>query len=97
MKDLALRRRALLAQAAAQRRVAAEATAEIRRGFASVERAVGIARYLVRKPLVVAAAVAAVGLLVAKPRKTATWLGYAVTAYTMFRRARRVLSSTAVN
>ncbi len=54
MKDLALRRQTLLAQAAEQRRVAAEATADLRRGLASVERAVGILRYLGRKPLVVA-------------------------------------------
>lgn len=93
MKDLASRRQMLLAQATAQRRVAAEATADIQRGLASVERAVGILRYLGRKPLVVAIAAAATALLIAKPRQTVTWLGYAVTAYAMFRRARRVLFS----
>ncbi len=97
MKDLALRRQLLLARAAAQRRVAGEATADIQRGLASVERAVGILRYLGRKPLVVAAAAAAAALLIAKPRQTATWLGYAITAYTMFRRARRVLFSPGVS
>ncbi len=93
MKDLALRRQMLLARAATQRAVAAEATAEIQHGLASVERAVGILRYLGRKPLLVLIAAAAAGLLIAKPRQTATWLGYAVTAYAMFRRVRRVLSS----
>jgi hypothetical protein len=97
MKDLASRRERLLARAAAQRRAAAEATADLRRGLASVERTVGILRYLGRKPLVVAIAAAVTALLIAKPRQTATWLGYAVTAYTMFRRTRRVLFSQSVN
>lgn len=91
MRELALRRQQLLAQARAQRRVAADATAGIQRGLASVERAAGILRYLGRRPLVVAAAVGAAALVIAKPRQAVTWVGYAVTAYTMFRRARRVL------
>jgi hypothetical protein len=97
IKDLALRRRTLLARVAAQRRAAAEATAGLQRGLVSVERTVGILRYLGRKPLVVAIAAAVTALLIAKPRQTATWLGYAVTAYTMFRRARRVLFSQSAN
>jgi hypothetical protein len=91
MRELALRREQLLTQARAQRRVAAEATAGIQRGLASVDRAASILRYLGRRPLVIAAAAAAAALVVAKPRQAVTWFGYAVTAYTMFRRARRVL------
>ena len=93
MRDLALRREILLAQAEAQRRAAAEAAAEIRRALTSVERAVDVLRYLGRKPLVVAIAAAATALLIAKPRQTVAWLGYAVTTYAMLRRARRVLFS----
>jgi len=93
MKDLALRRQMLLTQAAAQRTTAAEATAELRGGLASIERAADILRYLGRKPLVVAIATAATALLIAKPRQTVAWLGYALTTYTMIRRARRVLFS----
>jgi len=89
--DLALRRQMLVAKSSAQRKVAAQATAEIRRELASVERAVGVLRYLGRKPMVVVVAAVAMALLITKPRQTATWLGYAVTIYTMFRRARRLL------
>ena len=91
MRDLASRRHQLVAQAEAQRRAAAEATAEIRRALASVERAVDLLRYFRRKPVVVAIAAAVTALLIAKPRQTVAWLGYAVTTYAMFRRARRVL------
>ncbi len=97
MKDLAARREALVAQAAVQRALAADATAGIRRGLISIERSVGILRYLARKPLVLGLGMAAVALLIAKPRQTVTWLGYALTAYTMFRRARRALSSQGAN
>jgi hypothetical protein len=95
LKDLAARREALVAQGAVQRAQAAEATAGIRRGLASVERAVDLLRYLARKPLVLGLGVAAIALLVAKPRQAVTWLGYGLTAYTMLRRARRVLFSQA--
>ena len=97
MKDLALRRQTLLARAAVQRRAAAEATAGLQRGLGSVERIAGVLRYFGRKPLVIAIAAAAAGLLIAKPRQTATWLGYAITTYTMFRRARRLLFSQGTN
>jgi YqjK-like protein len=97
MKDLAARREALVAQAAVQRTLAADATAGIRHGLISVERGVGVLRYLARKPLVLGLGVVAIALLIAKPRQTVTWLGYAVTAYTMFRRARRALSSQGPN
>jgi hypothetical protein len=61
--------------------------------FKEPERAADILRYLGRKPLVVAIATAATALLIAKPRQTVAWLGYALTTYTMIRRARRVLFS----
>jgi propanediol dehydratase large subunit len=92
MKDLAARRAALVGQADVQRALAADAAASICRGLASVERGVSVLRHLVRKPLAVALGVAGIALLCAKPRQTATWLGYAITTYTMFRRARRALS-----
>jgi hypothetical protein len=91
MKDLALRRETLVAQAAVQRMRAADAVTSIRRGIGSVERSVGILRYLAHKPLVIGLGMAAIALLIAKPRPTAKWLGYALTVYTMFRRARRAL------
>jgi hypothetical protein len=97
MKDLAARREALVAQGAAQRALAADATAGIRRGLISVERGVDVLRYLARKPLVLGLGVAAITLLIAKPRRSVTWLGYALTAYTMVRRARRALSSRSAN
>jgi propanediol dehydratase large subunit len=97
MRDLALRRQMLLARATAQRRAAAQAAAGLQRGLSSVERTVGILRYVGRKPLVIAVAAAVAGLFIAKPRQTATWLGYAITGYTMFRRARRALFSQGVN
>lgn len=97
IKDLAARREALVARAAAQRALAADATAGIRRGLVSVERGLGIVRYLARKPLAIGLGLAAIALLIAKPRQTATWLGYALTAYTMFRRARRALSPQGAN
>jgi hypothetical protein len=97
LRDLAARREALLAKAAEQRTAAADAAAGLRGGLASIERTVGILRYLGRKPLVIAIAAAVAGLLIAKPRQSAKWLGYAITAYTLFRRARRVLVSQAKN
>ena len=97
LRDLAARREALLAKAAEQRTAAAEAAAGLRGGLTSIERTVGILRYLGSKPLVIAVATAVAGLLIAKPRQTAKWLGYAITAYTMFRRARRVLFPHATN
>jgi hypothetical protein len=93
MKQLAARREALVAQAALQRTLAADASAGIRRGLDLIERGVALLRGVARKPLVVGLTVAAIALLVAKPRQTAKWLGYGLTAYTMFRRARSVLSS----
>lgn len=97
MKDLASRRQALLEQGAEHRRVAAAATADLRRGLSSVERAAGILRYLGRKPLAVGIGIAAIALVLVKPRQTATWLGYAFTGYTMFRRLRRIFISQAPN
>jgi len=97
LRDLAARREALLAKAAEQRTAAAEAAAGLRGGLTSIDRTVGILRYLGSKPLVIAVATAVAGLLIAKPRQTAKWLGYAITAYTMFRRARRVLFPHATN
>jgi hypothetical protein len=97
MKDLAAQREALVARGAVQRALAVEATVDIRRGLASIERGVELLRYLGRKPLALGIGVAAIALLIAKPRQTATWLGYGLTAYTMFRRARRALSSRGAN
>ena len=93
LRDLAARRGALVAKAAAQRTAAAEATAGIRRALTSVERAVGILRYVGRKPLLTGIALAAVAVLVARPRQALTWLGYGFTAYAMFQRIRRLLAS----
>jgi len=90
-KDLALRRRALVEQAAEQRKVAADAAVNLQLGLSSVERVASILRYLGRKPLVVGLGFAAITLLIAKPRRTVTWFGYAFTAYTTFRRLRRIL------
>lgn len=92
MKQLAVRREALVAQAVLQRTVAADASAGIRRGVGLAERGVAMLRGVARKPLLVGLTVAAIALLVAKPRQTARWLGYGLTAYTMFRRARSLLS-----
>ena len=93
MNQLAARREALVAQAIQQRTLAADASAGIRRGLNLAERGVALVRGAARKPLVVAITVAAVALLVAKPRQAATWLSYGLTAYALFRRARSVLSS----
>lgn len=97
MKDLAARRETLVARAGAQRTRAADAVAGIRRAMGSVERSVGVLRYLAHKPLVIGLGVAATALLIAKPRQTAKWLGYALTVYTMFRRARRALYPQAMD
>jgi len=92
-RNLAARRRALLAQSAVQREQAAQATAGIRRGLTSVERGVDLVRQLARKPVVLGLGVVVAALFMAKPRQAMTWLGYGLTAYTMFRRARSLLSS----
>jgi len=97
MKDLAGRREALLAQAVVQRTLAADAVAGIRRGLGSVERGVSILRYFARKPLVIGLGAAAIALFIAKPRQMAKWLGYGLTAYTMYTRARRALSPRATD
>jgi YqjK-like protein len=97
MKDLAARRERLVARAEVQRTQAADAVVGIRRGLDSVERGVRILRYLTRKPLVISLGLAAFALLIARPRQTATWLGYALTAYAMFRRARGALSPQATD
>jgi hypothetical protein len=97
MKDLAARRERLVARAQVQRALAADAAGGIRRGLDSVERGVGMVRYLTRKPLVVSLGLAAFALLIARPRQTVTWLGYALTAYAMFRRARGALSPRATD
>jgi hypothetical protein len=92
MKQLAARREALVAKAGRQRAAAADASADIRRGLGLVERGAAFLREMARKPLLVGVTVGAFALLVAKPRRALTWLGYGFTAYTMFRRARAVLS-----
>jgi len=93
LSQLAARRTALVAQAAVQRTQAADAADGIERGLHWAERGVALVRGIARKPLVIGLTAAAIALLVAQPRRALTWLGYGLTAYTMFRRARSVLSS----
>jgi len=95
LKDLAARRETLVAQSAAQRALAGQTTAGIRRTLVSVERSVKLLRQLARKPAVLGLCAVAVALLIAKPRQTLAWLGHGLTAYNILRRARRTLLSEA--
>ena len=91
IKELAARREGLVVEAQLQRAQAAHVSAEIRAGFGIVDRGVAFVLNLMRKPLVVGVAVAALALLVAKPRQAVRLLGYGLTAYSVFKRVRRLL------
>ena len=90
-RQLAARRHTLVAQAALLRARAVDSGAEIRRTLGWAERGVALVRGATRKPVVVGLAVAAVAVLIAKPRQAATWLSYGLTTYTVLRRIRRAL------
>jgi hypothetical protein len=94
INQLAARREALVAEAEAQRAQAADVGAEIRAGLGFVDRGMAFVRSLRRKPLAVGVALAAVTLLIARPRMAVKWLGYGITAYTVLRRARHLLSAS---
>lgn len=94
IKELAARREGLVVEAQLQRAQAAHVSAEIRAGFGMVDRAVTFVQDLARKPLVVGVALAALALLVAKPRQAIRLLGYGLTAYSVFQRVRRLLSTS---
>ena len=94
IRELAARREALVAEAELDRAQAAHVGAEIRAALGFVDRGVAFLRDLTRKPLVVGVAVAALTLLIAKPRQAVKLIGYGLTAYSVFQRARRLLSTT---
>ena len=91
VKELAARREGLVVEADLQRARATHISAEIRAGVGVVDRGVSFVRDLIRKPLVVGVALASLTLLVANPRHAVKWLGYGLTAYSVLRRARRLL------
>jgi YqjK-like protein len=93
MAELAARRRALIAQAAAQRELAAALAVEIRRKLTFLDRVTRFLDRVKRKPLAAGVVAALIGLVMAKPRKAIKWLGYGLTAYSIVRRARRLLST----
>lgn len=97
LKELAWRREKLLAEAVAQRAAVAETAYRLQRSLSSVDRSLTILRYVGRKPLIVAVAVAAVALFFTKPRQAVAWFGYAFTAYEVFQRVRRLLFSPSAN
>lgn len=92
--ELAARREALVAEAEAQRAQAAGVGAEIRAGLGFFDRGAAFLHSLRRKPLAVGVALTALTLLIARPRAAVKWLGYALTAYTVLRRARHLLSAS---
>ena len=94
MRELTKRRQALLAEAHRQRTLIAEAADGIRRGLAFTDRGMAFLHTLKHKPVVVGVAAAAIGLLIARPRKAAKWLGYGLTAYSLVRRVRSLLSTS---
>ena len=94
IKELAARRDGLVVEAQLQRAQAAHVGAEIRAGLGIVDRGVAFVQGLIRKPLVVGVAFAALTLLVAKPRQAVRLLGYGLTAYSVFQRVRRLLSTS---
>src|SRR5262245_7204731 len=94
-RQLAARRHALIAQAALLRARAADSGAEIRRTLGWAERGVALVRGAARKPMVVGLAAAALAVVIAKPRQAAAWLSYGLTAYTVLRRIRRALATSA--
>jgi YqjK-like protein len=94
IKELAARREGLVVEAQLQRAQAAHVSAEIRAGLGIVDRGVVFVRDLIRKPLVVCVAAAALALLVAKPRQAVRLLGYCLTAYSVFQRVRRLLATS---
>jgi len=94
IKELAARREGLVVEAQLQRAQAAHMTAELRAGLTVIDRALTFVHDMMRKPLVVGVAVAALTLLVAKPRQAVRLLGYGLTAYSVLQRVRRLLSTS---
>jgi hypothetical protein len=94
IKELAARREGLVVEAQLQRAQAAHMTAELRAGLSIVDRAVTFVHDMTRKPLVVGVALAALTLLVAKPRQAVRLIGYGLTAYSVFQRVRRLFSTS---
>ncbi|HXX12151.1 MAG TPA: hypothetical protein VEK05_11610 [Burkholderiales bacterium] len=94
-RQLAARRAALVAQAASLRARAGDASTEIQRTLGWAERGLALVRGATRRPVVVGLAAAALAVLIAKPRQAATWLSYGLTAYTVLRRIRRALATSA--
>ena len=93
IQDLAKRRRALVAQAERQRASAAEAVAGIRMGLRVVDRGLAFFHAVERKPLVLGLTLAAVALVVSKPRQAVRWFGLGLTGYRMLQRVRRWAAS----
>jgi hypothetical protein len=93
MAELTARRQELVAQAAAQRKLASELAHGLRAKLAFVDRVTRFVHGLKRKPLAIGIVAALIGLLAVKPRKAIKWLTYGMTAYSIMRRARRLLST----
>jgi len=96
-RALAARREALLRQADAQRAEVSDLVASIRGEFASVESSLGLLRRVLRRPLVVGLCLVGTVLVIARPRQALTWTGYALTAYTLWRRLRAALASASTS
>ena len=92
MKQLAARREALVAEAGRLRELTGEACAGLQNGLHFADRGLSLARALKRKPVLLGLVATAFTLLVAKPRQAVKWFGYCLTAYSMFKRARRLLA-----
>lgn len=94
LRALAARRESLVIESGLQRARVIEASARIRAGLSFADRGFSFLQRLKRKPVLLSVAAALVGMLVAKPRGVVKWLGYGLTAYSMFGRAARLLSGT---
>jgi hypothetical protein len=93
LRELAERRQALLDEAQRQRTLIGEATDGIRGGLAFTDRGMAFLHTLKHKPIIVGVTAAAAGLLIARPGKAVKWLGYGLTAYSLVRRVRSLLST----
>jgi len=93
MMQLAARRKALVSEAELQRALLHDACAGLHNGLRFADRGLRLLRSLQRKPVMVGLIAAAVTLLLATPRRAVKWFGYCLTAYSMFKRASRLLAS----
>jgi hypothetical protein len=93
LRELAERRHTLVAESARQRALGSQAGANIRAALGIADRGLIVLHHLKRRPLAVGLVVAALTLLIVKPKHAVRWLGYGLTGYTMYQRVRRLVAS----